>query len=140
MPVEEINHNEVDALKQAFYRIRHGELESEKKVFLDDGGREEDWEAPKDEIEEKLKELLAAYKEKRAELTAEQDKVKAANYALNSAQRQLRSLSQVGRLQKSYNRFKGPSARWKESSCSARTSRTVDRSQHYTEQSTTSSD
>jgi len=116
MPIEEINHNEVDALKQAFYRIRHGELENEKKVFLDDGGREEDWEAPKDEIEEKLKELLAAYKEKRAELTAEQDKVKAANYALK-----LQLIDQLKELitsqddfNKVYNQFKDLQARWKE--------------------------
>ena len=78
----EATRNEVESLKQAFYKIHRAEVEELKKAFLENEGEEKDFVVPEDEDENKLKELLAVYKEKRAAILAEEDRVKAANYAL----------------------------------------------------------
>ena len=108
--------NEVESLKQAFYKIHRAEVEESKKTFLEDGGEEKDFVAPEDEAENKLKELLAVYKEKRAAILAEEDRVKAANYALK-----LQLIDQLKVLTESqddfnnqYNDFKDIQQRWKE--------------------------
>ena len=85
--------NEVESLKQAFYKIHRAEVEESKKTFLEDGGEEKDFVAPEDEAENKLKELLAVYKEKRAAILAEEDRVKAANYALKLQLKQKSNLN-----------------------------------------------
>src|SRR5699024_1053594 len=74
--------NEVEALKQAYYKIHRSEVDELKKAFLTAGGEEKDFVAPEDETESKIKELLNVYKEKRAAILAEEERVKAANYAL----------------------------------------------------------
>ena len=73
--------NEVEALKQAYYKIHRSEVDELKKAFLTAGGGEKDFVAPEDETESKIKELLNVYKEKRAAILAEEERVKAANYA-----------------------------------------------------------
>lgn len=60
----EATRNEVEALKQAFYKIHRAEVEELKKAFLENEGEEKDFVVPEDEDENKLKELLAVYKEK----------------------------------------------------------------------------
>ena len=77
----ETSRGEVEALKQAYYKIRRNEVEELKKVFIADGGEEKDFTAPADETENKIKDLLTSYKEKRAAILAEEERVKAANYA-----------------------------------------------------------
>ena len=78
----ETSRGEVEALKQAYYKIRRNEVEELKKEFIADGGEEKDFTAPADETENKIKDLLTSYKEKRAAILAEEERVKAANYAL----------------------------------------------------------
>ena len=108
--------NEVESLKQAFYKIHRAEVEESKKTFLEDGGEEKDFVAPGDEAENKLKELLAVYKEKRAAILAEEDRVKAANYALKlQLIDQLKVLTESqDDFNKLYNDFKDIQQRWKE--------------------------
>lgn len=55
--------NEVEALKQAYYKIHRSEVDELKKAFLTAGGEEKDFVAPEDETESKIKELLNVYKE-----------------------------------------------------------------------------
>ena len=108
--------NEVESLKQAFYKIHRAEVEESKKTFLEDGGEEKDFVVPEDEAENKLKELLAVYKEKRAAILAEEDRVKAANYALKlQLIDQLKVLTESqDDFNKLYNDFKDIQQRWKE--------------------------
>lgn len=108
--------NEVESLKQAFYKIHRAEVEESKKTFLEDGGEEKDFVAPEDEAENKLKELLTVYKEKRAAILAEEDRVKAANYALKlQLIDQLKVLTESqDDFNKLYNDFKDIQQRWKE--------------------------
>ncbi len=112
----ENSRGDVEGLKQAYYKIRRNEVEELKKKFIADGGEEKDFTAPADETEEKLKELLAAYKEKRAAALAEEERVKAANYALKlQLIDQLKELSESqDDFNKLYNTFKEIQQRWKE--------------------------
>ena len=108
--------NEVEALKQAFYKIHRNEIEELKNTFLKNGGEETDFVAPEDETENKLKELLTIYKEKRAAILAEEEKVKAANYALKlQLIDQLKALTESQEdFNKLYNDFKEIQQKWKE--------------------------
>ena len=112
----EATRNEVESLKQAFYKIHRAEVEESKKTFLENGGEEKDFVAPEDEAENKLKELLAVYKEKRAAILAEEERVKAANYALKlQLIDQLKALTESqDDFNKLYNDFKDIQQRWKE--------------------------
>ena len=108
--------NEVESLKQAYYKIHRNEVDELKKAFLENGGEEKDFVAPDDETENKIKELLAVYKEKRAEILAEEERVKAANYALKlQLIDQLKALTESqDDFNKLYNEFKDIQQRWKE--------------------------
>lgn len=112
----EATRNEVEALKQAFYKIHRAEVEELKKTFLENEGEEKDFVVPEDEDENKLKELLAVYKEKRAAILAEEERVKAANYALKlQLIDQLKALTESqDDFNKLYNDFKDIQQRWKE--------------------------
>ena len=108
--------NEVAALKQAYYKIHRSEVDVLKKAFLTAGGEEKDFVAPEDETESKIKELLNVYKEKRAAILAEEERVKAANYALKlQLIDQLKALTESQEdFNKLYNDFKDIQQRWKE--------------------------
>lgn len=112
----EATRNEVESLKQAFYKIHRAEVEELKKAFLENEGEEKDFVVPEDEDENKLKELLAVYKEKRVAILAEEDRVKAANYALKlQLIDQLKVLTESqDDFNKLYNDFKDIQQRWKE--------------------------
>ena len=108
--------NEVEALKQAYYKIHRSEVDELKKAFLTAGGEEKVFVAPEDETESKIKELLNVYKEKRAAILAEEERVKAANYALKlQLIDQLKALTESQEdFNKLYNDFKDIQQRWKE--------------------------
>lgn len=112
----ETSRSEVEALKQAYYKIRRSETEEQKKTFVENGGEEKDFTAPEDETENKIKELLATYKERRAAALAEEEKVKAANYALKlQLIEQLKALTESQEdFNKLYNDFKEIQQKWKE--------------------------
>lgn len=108
--------SEVELLKQAYYKLRRNEVDELKRTFLADGGEEEDFVAPHDPAEDKLKELLTTYREKRAAVIVEEEKRRAANYAAK--------LTLIDRLKvltesqddfnKLYNEFKEIQQQWKE--------------------------
>ena len=78
MPVESVKER-VAQIKGAFFAIRKEEISKEKAAFLESGNEEEAFVAQEDDVELKIKELLAEFKEKRAEFNAEQEAVKQAN-------------------------------------------------------------
>ena len=100
---EEGIRGEVEALKQAYYKLRHNEVEEQKKAFVADGGEEADFVAPEDETEGKVKALLTVYKEKRAAVLAEEERVKAANYALKL--QLLDQLKAISESQEDFNKL-----------------------------------
>ena len=108
--------SEVEALKQAYYKLRHNEVEEQKRAFVAAGGEEADFVVPQEETEGKIKALLTVYKEKRAAVLAEEERVKAANYALKlQLLDQLKALSESQEdFNKQYSAFKDIQQRWKE--------------------------
>ena len=108
--------NEVDSLKQAYYKLRKTEVETAKKAFLEDGGEEADFGAPIDETEEKLKELLTKFRDKKAALIAEGERQREANLAEKKAiLEELKALIESqDDFNKIYNEFRRLQQRWKE--------------------------
>lgn len=58
--------DEVEQIKQVFYRKVKSEHEEAKRKFLEEGGKEIDFKPEKDELGEELKELLNEYKSKKS--------------------------------------------------------------------------
>ncbi|SEG11070.1 DUF349 domain-containing protein [Parabacteroides chinchillae] len=112
----ETSRSEVESLKQTYYKIRRSEVDELKKVFLENGGEEKDFVAPEDEIENQIKNLLATYKEKRAAVLAEEERIKAENYTLKlQLIDQLKALSESQEdFNKLYNDFKDIQQKWKD--------------------------
>ncbi|MCL2649508.1 MAG: DUF349 domain-containing protein [Candidatus Azobacteroides sp.] len=116
LPIDEPVKNEVDFLKQEFYKLKKVEFENAKQIFIKEGGTEEDFKLEADETEEKLKALLLSFKEKKALLTAESDKKKEANLAVKlSIIEKLKILIESqDDFYKVYNEFKKLQQEWKE--------------------------
>ena len=72
--------DEVEAIKSAFYKKRHAEIEDLKKKFIETGEKEEDFTPPVDNEESELKKLLNEYKTKRAEYNRRLEEEKEHNY------------------------------------------------------------
>ena len=70
---------ELDSLKQSFYKFHNAELEAAKKQFIDNGGSEEDYAPQSDAIEEEFKNVMAIIKEKRSAQMAELERQKEEN-------------------------------------------------------------
>ncbi|MDD4199603.1 MAG: DUF349 domain-containing protein [Paludibacter sp.] len=61
---------EVELIKQMFYKKLKTENEEKKKIFLENGGEEIDYQPIKDGMDDELKLLLSEYKSKKATLIA----------------------------------------------------------------------
>ncbi|MFV0467320.1 MAG: DUF349 domain-containing protein [Dysgonomonas sp.] len=72
---------EIDALKQAFYKIKSAESSAHREKFLANRGDENDYVAEQDPLEEKFKDLLSKIKEKRAKAVEDEEKLKQQNLA-----------------------------------------------------------
>ena len=83
-PVQSLRRT-VDQLKVAFYRIRRAEVEAARRVFLEEGGQEENFTAPTDEAETRLKELFKEYRHRRDAFIANLDAEKEANLKIKLA-------------------------------------------------------
>ncbi|SFK42638.1 DUF349 domain-containing protein [Proteiniphilum acetatigenes] len=94
LPIEEIVHNlrellnsenpkrkDVDEYKNQFYRSLRNETESQKQVFLSNGGEEIDFVGKEPEIYTEGKELIQKIKEKRADILAREEAEKEKNVA-----------------------------------------------------------
>lgn len=94
LPIEEIVRNlrellvsdnpkrkDVDEYKNQFYRSLRNETESQKQVFLSNGGEEIDFVGKEPEIYTEGKELIQKIKEKRADILAKEEAEKEKNVA-----------------------------------------------------------
>lgn len=71
--------DDVEQIKQLFYKKIKAEIEEQKKIFIEEGGIETDFVATKDELEEALKTLLNQFRAKKATLLAQIEKEKENN-------------------------------------------------------------
>lgn len=74
-----VGKQEIDALKQAFYKIHAAEVEEAKKKFIEDGGIETDFVPVSDSREDEFKEIMNLIKEKRNKNAEELEKIKEQN-------------------------------------------------------------
>ena len=113
---EPADKNELDALKQTFYRLRNAEVEAARKAFEENGGLPEAFTSPKDEFEQQFKEIMSSIKEKLNALKAEEEQEK-----LNNLEKKLAIIERIKELaespedtNKAYNEFKKLQTEWNE--------------------------
>ena len=113
---ENANKQEIDNLKQSFYKLHNAELEAAKKQFTDNGGAEEDFVPEEDPVEVEFKRLMGVIKEKRSKLVAEQERQKEENLQVKlSIIEELKELVESGDdANKSYTEFKKLQQQWNE--------------------------
>ena len=114
--VESAGKQELDSLKQSFYKFHNAELEAAKKQFIDNGGSEEDYAPQSDAIEEEFKNVMAIIKEKRSAQMAELERQKEENLQIKlSIIEELKELVESpDDANKSYTEFKKLQQQWNE--------------------------
>ena len=105
---------ELDLLKQNFYKLHKAEQEAARKAFIDGGGAPEAFIPQPDDTESRFKDIMSSIKEKRSAIQAEQDKEKEDNL--------VKKLAIIDRLKelaespedanKAYNEFKKLQQEW----------------------------
>lgn len=113
---ESAGKQELDSLKQNFYKFHNAELEAAKKQFIDNGGSEEDYAPQSDAIEEEFKNVMAIIKEKRSAQMAELERQKEENLQIKlSIIEELKELVESpDDANKSYTEFKKLQQQWNE--------------------------
>lgn len=113
---ENAEKQEIDALKQTFYKQFKAEQEAARKAYLDEGGQIEDYKPVQDEVEVEFKALMNIIREKRGTLLAEQEKQKEENLAIKlQIIEKLKDLvSRPDEANKAYNEFKKLQQQWNE--------------------------
>ena len=108
--------NKIEALKQAFYKLKKVETDEAQDAFVAEGGLPEAFQAPLDAIEEKLKELLSVFREKKAALAAKSDKIKEENLLRKKAiiEKLKELIESKDDFYKVYNEFRKLQQQWKE--------------------------
>ncbi|KAA6332527.1 hypothetical protein EZS27_018972, partial [termite gut metagenome] len=113
--IEKASKQELDSLKQAFYRIHNAELEEDKKKFIEAGGKEEDYvPSLSNEQENEFRNIMAVVREKRGALAAREEKQKEENLqAKLTIIEKLKELAESSEdTGKSYNEFKRLQQEW----------------------------
>ncbi len=107
---------EIDYLKQTFYKLHKAEQDAARKAFIDGGGNLDDFVPAPDPWETRFKEIMSSIKEKRSIMAAEQEQEKEENL-----QKKLAILDKMKTLtettedtSKIYNEFKQLQQEWNE--------------------------
>lgn len=116
--IENVNKQELDSLKQIFYKLHNNELEENKRLFIENGGNAEDF-IPQISEEEKLfKNLMGEIKKEKSAQAAALEKQKEENYQIKlsiieelkkiveSSETANKSYNEVKRLQQQWNEIK----------------------------------
>ena len=83
-PINEVK-DEVETLKQNYYKVKRSEVEAAYKIYIENGLPEAEFVPEHDEWEEPLKELLAAFKERKAQYLQALEKEREENLARKNA-------------------------------------------------------
>lgn len=115
-PIEDLKQI-TETIKIAFYKRNKADVEIAKKAFVENGGDEQEFKLEPDSCEDKLKSLLASYREKRNEATAIIEQQKATN--LTAKQELIEKLKQLVVLsettnENTYNDFTNIQKQWRE--------------------------
>ena len=107
---------ELDMLKQLFYKYRKAEMMAERQAFIEAGGEAEAFMPQIDPAEENFKVAMQTIRQRRAEQQAEQDRIKQENLQRKLAiiERIKEMASSPEEANKLYDEFRGLQAEWKE--------------------------
>jgi len=107
--------DEVEHIKQLFYKKTKSEIEEQKKLFVEAGGDENDFVAAKDESEESFKSLMNEFRAKKASVMAQIEKEKENN--LLEKQQILEQMKVLGEtnddVSSHINEFRSLQQKWK---------------------------
>jgi hypothetical protein len=112
--VEHSTRQEIDNLKQSFYKLNNTLIDAAKKQFIEEGGEEENFTPTVDAVEEEFKTIMSVIREKRSVLTDEEDKQKELNLQIKlSIIEELKELIDSPEdPNKSYQEFKKLQQQW----------------------------
>lgn len=107
---------ELDTLKQLFYKYRKAEQMAERQAFVEAGGEAEAFMPSIDPTEEEFKQAMQTIRQRRAEQQAEQDRIKQENLQRKQAiiERIKELANSPEEANKAYDEFKTLQAEWKE--------------------------
>ena len=107
---------EIDALKQNFYKLHKAEQEAARKAFIEGGGKAEEFTPTPDPQEAEFKQVMGSIKEKRNTLTAAQEQEKEENLAKKLAiLDKMKEFTEIPEdTGKRYNEFKQLQQEWNE--------------------------
>lgn len=107
---------ELDTLKQVFYKIHKTEVNAARTAFIENGGKPEDFLPAPNVLEDEFKTAMNTIKQKKAEALAEQERIKEENL-----QKKLEILEKIKALSNTpeeanqgYKEFKELQNQWKE--------------------------
>lgn len=114
--VNEISRQELEGLKQTFYKLHNAELDTARKAFVENGGAEEEFQAEEDPLESEFKALMSSIRDKRNQKAAEQEKVKEENLTkkLTIIERLKEILAQPEDANKYFNEVRQLQQQWNE--------------------------
>ncbi|MFI3281506.1 MAG: DUF349 domain-containing protein [Rikenellaceae bacterium] len=106
----------VEAIKIAFYKIHRTDVEALRRTFVEEGGKEEEFVAPTDTYEVRLKELFKIYRKERDEYIASLESQKEENLKLKLAViEELKELINSDEtINHTFTRFRELQQRWKD--------------------------
>ncbi len=107
---------EAEAVKVAFYKIHRAEYEQARKAFVDGGGNPEEFTAPVDMDEVRLKELFAEYRKRRADYISNLERAKEDNLKVKlQIIEELKELINGSEtLNNTFNSFRELQQRWRD--------------------------
>ncbi|MFV0546369.1 MAG: DUF349 domain-containing protein [Bacteroides sp.] len=110
------NKQELESLKQQFYKLHNSELDALKKQFIEDGGESKDFHPSADALEEEFKQVMGVIKEKRGNIAAELEHQKEENLQIKlSIIEELKELVESNEdPNKLYTEFKKLQMQWSE--------------------------
>ncbi|HIT83628.1 MAG TPA: DUF349 domain-containing protein [Candidatus Avibacteroides faecavium] len=110
---EKAERQEVEGLKQSYYKLRKSEVEKEKAAFLEAGGDENEFKPSQDADEPEFKRLMSILKEERNKLNAELERQKEENLEKKTAIiNRIKELTEAEDVNKAYNEFKQLRDEW----------------------------
>jgi len=113
-PIEKIDKDAVEAIKQQYYRKHKLEIEQQKKVFVENGGTEDSFSQLPDDEEINFKSLLQSYKEQKSAFIESIEKVKEENLKKKlSLLDQLKAIAESGDVGESLPIFRKLQQEWK---------------------------
>lgn len=112
--IENVGRQDIEHLKQAFYKIRKHETDAARKAFVENGGDADAFVPEADEYEQKFKVLVSAIKEKRTEIAKAAEQLKEENLEKkNRIIEKIKEFISSGEdVNKYYNEFKQLRQEW----------------------------